>query len=41
MKKDWKKPIVKKMAVKKITLSGSNNGTEKPQGVGNRAKKPA
>lgn len=30
MKKIWKKPIAQKVSIRKITLSGSKPGVEKP-----------
>ena len=40
MKKIWKKPIFAKVPVKKITLNGSNTGTESVN-TGRDPKRPA
>ncbi len=42
MKKVWEKPVVVKMSIEKLTLSGSKGSTENPGSdtSNNRTKKP-
>lgn len=41
MKKKWKKPLIQKVAVKQITLSGSAGNTETKGNTGISKKNPA